>query len=83
MDIYSTLLDLEERIYELKMKKTKSGFITVDEIQERMRNKEPMPTAFFHTTKTDYIVKARTIYGPKTQKRKSLIKLPPWRKNDK
>ena len=70
MHIYSILLDLEEKLYELKMKKTKGGFITIDEIQERMRNKEPMPTAFFHTKKTDYIVKTRTIHGPKVKKRR-------------
>jgi len=80
MDIYYILMDIEERIYDLKMKRTKDGFITIDEIQEKMRNKEPMLTAVYHAKKTDFIVKARTIHGSKPQKRKSLIKLPSWRK---
>lgn len=70
MHIYSILLDLEEKLYNLKTKRTKGGFITIDEIQERMCNKEVMPTAFFHTKKTDYIVKARTIHDPKVKKRR-------------
>lgn len=36
-----------------------------------MLNNEDIPTAIFSATKTDYIVKARTIFGPTpTRKRK-------------
>lgn len=83
MDIYNILVDIEERIYNLKMKRTTGGYISIDEIQERMHNKEPIPTVIFHTKKTDYIVKARTIHDPKPQKSKLLIKLPHWRNHAK
>ena len=65
----SILSYLENKIYEFKIKNTKGGFITIDEIQARMRNHQNMPTAVFHATKTDYIVKTSSIHGPKIKKR--------------
>lgn len=45
------------------MRKFKPKFLTIKEIQEIMKSGEPMPTAIFSATKTDYIVKPRTIFG--------------------
>ena len=55
---------LEDKLYMLKMKRTKHVSLTITEIQERMRNHEYIPTNIFNTTKTDYIVKDRSIHGP-------------------
>ena len=46
----------------LYMRKFKPKFLTIKEIQEYMRRGEYMPTAIFSATKTDYIVKPRTIF---------------------
>jgi len=73
MDFILTLMKLEDKIYKLKMRSTKKTYLTIEEIQEKMRNREGIPTSIFNTDKIDYIVKARTIYGPKS-KRKIKIK---------
>lgn len=56
------------------MKKFKPKFLTVEEIQEKMRRGEPMPTAIFSAKKTEYIVKARTIYSKEKKNSKGAIK---------
>lgn len=56
------------------MKKFKPKFLTVEEIQEKMRRGEPMPTAIFSAKKTEYIVKARTIYAKSKNHKKSAIR---------
>ena len=56
------------------MKKFKPKFLTIKEIQEIMRRGEPMPTAIFSTTKTDYIVKPRTIFVDDKKNRKGAIR---------
>ncbi len=56
------------------MKKFKPKFLTIEEIQEKMRRGEPMPTAIFSTRKTEYIVKARTIYSKEKKNSKGAIK---------
>ena len=56
------------------MKKFKPKFLTIEEIQEKMRHSEPMPTAIFSTKKMEYIVKARTIYANSQNYNKSGIK---------
>ena len=38
-----------------------------------MRKNEPMPTAIFSAKKKDYIVKPRTIHGPKLVKKKKMF----------
>ena len=56
------------------MKKIKPKFVTIDEVQEKMRNGEPMPTAIFSARKKEYIVKARTIYAKEKNGSKAAIK---------
>lgn len=56
------------------MRKIKPKFITIKEIQEKMRRGEPIPTAIFSATKTDYIVKPRTIFGNYKKGRKGSIR---------
>lgn len=57
------------------MKKIKPKFLTIEEIQERMRNRQYMPTAVFAARKRDYIVKPRgTIFGLEKKKSKGKIK---------
>lgn len=56
------------------MKKFKPKFLTIEEIQERMRSGQPIPTAIFSTKKTEYIVKARTIYAKIKNQKKSGIR---------
>lgn len=56
------------------MKKFKPRFLTVKEIREKMKNNEPIPTAIFSATKTDYIVKPRTIFGNKKKSKKGSLK---------
>lgn len=58
------------------MKKPKATYLTVKEIREILINGEDMPTAIFSATKTDYIVKPRTIFGPKVKTKKR-----GWKKN--
>lgn len=65
-----TLMKLEERLWYLKMSRTKKVYLSIKEIQDKMRNDEPIPTSMFNATKTDYIVKARTIHGPKVKSKK-------------
>lgn len=48
--------------------------MTIAEIQEKMRCREPMPTAVFSARKRKYIVKARTIYAKEKNGRKGAIK---------
>lgn len=52
------------------MSKTKRAYLNVHEMQEKMENNEPIPTSMFNTTKTDDIVKARTIHGPRLVKKR-------------
>lgn len=54
------------------MKKAKPIFLTCKEIREIMLNGEDMPTAIFSATKSNYIVKPRTIFWK--SKRKLLFK---------
>jgi len=56
------------------MRKFKPKFLTIKEIQEIMKRGEPMPTAIFSATKTDYIVKPRTIFGSHKKSSKKLFK---------
>lgn len=57
------------------MRKIKPTFLTVKEIREIMKRGDDMPTAIFSATKTDYIVKPRTIFGaPKNGKEKCSIR---------
>ena len=65
MSLLYELTILKEKLWKLKMYRTKKVYLSVKEIQDKMQNNEPMPTSIFNATKTDYIVKARTIYGPK------------------
>ena len=44
------------------MRKFKPKFLTITEIQEYMRRGENITTAIFSVSKTDYIVKPRTIF---------------------
>lgn len=69
MDLLITLMNLEERLWKLKMSKTKKVYVSTEEIQEKMRNNEPIPTSIFNTTETDYIVTPRTICRFKSKKR--------------
>jgi hypothetical protein len=63
MDLLYTLMCLEDRINRLRLKRTKKVFLTCKEIQELMRNGEPIPTNIFNAERKEYIVKSRTIYG--------------------
>lgn len=58
MDLFVTLINLEERLWKLKMAKTKKVYLSIQEIQEKIKNNESMPASMFNATKTDYIVKA-------------------------
>lgn len=70
MNIIDKLMSIEQRIYELRLRKSKKVFLTSREIGELMRKGEPIPTNIFNAEKKDYIVKARTIFGPKPRKQK-------------
>lgn len=72
MNLYIILMKLEERLWNLKMSKTKKTYLNIKEIQGKMRNNEPIPTSIFSATKTDYIVKPKTIHGPKLVKKRTL-----------
>jgi len=50
--------------------KPKPVFLTVKDIRKIMINGEDMPTAIFSPDKQDYIVKPRTIYAKRKQKRR-------------
>lgn len=52
-----------------RLKKTKPTFLTCKEIREILIKGEDMPTAIFHATKNEYIVKPRTIFGHQKRKR--------------
>ena len=56
------------------MRKFKPKFLTIKEIQEYMRRGDYMPTAIFSATKTDYIVKPRTIFWKLKESKKGDIK---------
>ncbi len=56
------------------MRKIKPKFLTVEEIQEKMRRGEPIPTAVFSAMKREYIVKARTIYAKEKKGSNGAIK---------
>lgn len=56
------------------MRKIRPKFLTIEEIQEKMRNREPIPTAVFSCKKTDYIVKPRTIFGKEKKGSKAAIR---------
>ena len=58
----------------INSKKIKPRFMTIAEIQEKMRRGEPMPTAVFSARKKEYIVKARTIYAKEKKASKAAIK---------
>ena len=51
----------------------KPKYITIKDIQEIMWENQNMPTAIFSTSKKDYIVKPRTIYGLKTKRKAKMI----------
>lgn len=68
MSIIDKLMSLEQRIYELRLRRSKKVYLTSKEIGELMRKGEPIPTNMFNAEKRDYIVKARTIFGPKPRK---------------
>ena len=70
MSLIDTLMDLEDKLWKYKMSKTKKTYLSIEEI---MRNNEPMPTAIFSATKTDYIVIPRTIHGPKVKSNKKKL----------
>ena len=70
MSLIDTLMDLEDKLWKYKMSNTKKTYLSIEEIQEIMRNDRYMPTAIFSATKTDYIVKPRTIHGPKVKSKK-------------
>ena len=57
-------------------RKPKATFLTVKEIREILINGEDIPTAINSATKTDYIVKPRTVFGPKVK-----IKKRGWNRN--
>lgn len=74
MNLKYILMDLENKLLEYKLSRTKGAYLSIKELQDIMRKGEPMPTAIFSATKTDYIVKARTIHGAKVKsKRKKLF----------
>lgn len=74
MNLKYILMDLENKLWEYRLSRTKGAYLSIKEIQDIMRNDEPMPTAIFSATKTDYIVKPRTIHGPKVKsKRKKMF----------
>ena len=52
-----------------KLLGVKSKYLTVKEIQEIMRNGEPMPTAIFSAKRKQYIVPDRDIHAKKRKKR--------------
>lgn len=68
MSIIDKLISIEQRIYELRLKRSKKVYLTSKEIGELMKKGEPIPTNIFNAEKKDYIVKARTIFGPKPRK---------------
>ena len=68
MDIIDKLMSLEQRIYELRLRRSKKVFLTAKEIGELMKKGEPIPTNIFNAEKKDYIVKSRTIFGPKPRR---------------
>lgn len=56
------------------MREFKPRYLTIEEIQQRMRKRQAMPTAIFSTCKKDYIVKPRgTIFGLQKKKSKGKI----------
>lgn len=63
MGILETLLKLEDRLWNLKMRRSKKVYLSCKEIQELMRKDAPIPTNIFNAERKEYIVKARTIYG--------------------
>lgn len=56
------------------MKRTKKVYLSTKEIQDKMRDNKPVPTSIYNATKTDYIVKTRTIHGPVLARRKQYKK---------
>lgn len=68
MSIIDKLISIEQRIYELRLKRSKKVYLNSKEIGELMKKGEPIPTNIFNAEKKDYIVKARTIFGPKPRK---------------
>lgn len=54
--------------YLLNLKRTKKVFLNCKDVQKLMLENKPIPTNIFNAEKRDYIVKARTIFGPKTKR---------------
>lgn len=69
-----TIANLAKLLVGLSVRKIKPKFMTIAEIQSRMRDRKPMPTAIFSAKKTDYIVKPRTIFGVNKKSSKASIK---------
>lgn len=52
-----------------RLSKTKRTYLTCKEIRNILIKGEDMPTAIFSATKTEYIVKPRTIFGYQKSKK--------------
>lgn len=52
------------------LSKTKATYLTCKEIRDILIKGEDMPTAIFGATKTEYIVKPRTIFGHQKRKKR-------------
>lgn len=74
-DLLYKLMELEDKLWEFRLSRTKGVYLSIKEIQDIMRKNEPMPTAIFSAKKIDYIVKPRNIYGPKLVKTKKRFKI--------
>lgn len=48
MNLKEVLIDLENKLWQFRLSRTKGGFVTVKEIQDKMRKDETIPTAIFH-----------------------------------
>lgn len=68
MDLIDILKEIEYKIFCLKLKRTKKVFLNCKDIQKLMLENKPIPTNIFNAEKRDYIVKVRTIFGPKTKR---------------
>jgi len=62
MEFFDKLLMLEERLWNLRLSKTKKIYLSAQDIQDKMRNNASIPTSMFNATKSDYIVKSNDIY---------------------
>ena len=74
MDLKSKLIELKEKLWELQMHRTKKVYLSAEELQNKMRNNEPIPTNIYNTTETTSVVPSTTIYESK------LVKKPFFRK---